>query len=216
MYYIPMLAYVLRFFRGSFQSPLPWEGRLEEFFNNEVIAQVDPIPSQSEALEQGVFMTYPGFALIGEQVGWTAFSWFVVWLCIYKGVAVTGKVVYFTSVVSATLFLLSPVADIISRMGFPIVMIIVLLVRGVTLPNAVDGLRIYAGSFFGEKLQSGQIWQAALGQVFYSTGVGFGYYTAYASYNAVNANPAADALIIACSNSLYEITAGFAVFGIVG
>lgn len=142
-------------------------------------------------------MSYPGVGIIGEHVGWTAFSWVIVWLCIYKGVSVTGKVVYVT-------------------MGLPIIMIIVLVVRGATLPNAIDGIRLYVGSFDADQLVGGQIWQAALGQVFYSTGVGFGYYTAYASYNAANANAAQDAVIIACCNSIFEIAAGFAVFSVVG
>lgn len=48
-------------------------------------------------------------------------------------------------------------------MGLPIIMIVVLLVRGATLPNAVDGIRLYAGVFNGDQLACGQIWQQALG-----------------------------------------------------
>lgn len=193
-----MLSWVLRFFRGSFQSPLPWEGRLNDFYENDVLRAVDPVPADpATAIEQGVMMSYPGTGLVGEHVGWNAFSWFIVWLCIYKGVSVTGKVVYVT-------------------MGLPIIMVIVLIARGATLPGSIDGIRLYVGQFNGGQLVGGQIWQDALGQVFYSTGVGFGYYTAYASYNAQNANAAQDAILICCSNSLFEISCGFAVFAVVG
>ena len=197
LYYVPMLSWVMRFFRGSFESPLPWEGRLEDFYNIDVLGRVDAVPPLEEALATNTFMSYPGVSLIGEQVGWNAFSWFVVWICIYGGTRVTGKVVYIT-------------------MALPIIIVLVLIVRGATLPGAIDGIRLYVGEFNGGQLVGGQIWQDALGQVFYSTGVGFGYYTAYASYNAKNANAVQDAILICCCNSLFEIACGFAVFSIVG
>lgn len=114
-----------------------------------------------------------------------------------KGIATTGKVVYFT-------------------MGFPLVMLFVLIGRGVSLPNARDGICLFWCEFNGGQLAQGAIWQAATGQVFYSTGVGFGYFTAYASFNSQQANAVADAIIICCSNAAFETLAAFAVFGIVG
>lgn len=48
------------------------------------------------------------------------------------------------------------------------------------------------------------------------TGVGFGFYTAYASYNRECANSCQDAVIISCVNAAFEVILTFAVFGIVG
>ncbi|KAF7192485.1 Sodium- and chloride-dependent GABA transporter 1 [Pseudocercospora fuligena] len=197
LYYVPMLSWVLRFFRASFQSPLPWENNLQNFWENDVLRNVAASQPLAEALESNTIMSYPGTDLIGEHVGWNAFSWFIVFLCIYGGTRVTGKVVYVT-------------------MGLPIIIIFVLIVRGATLPGAIDGIKQYVGEFNGGQLVAGQIWQDSLGQVFYSTGVGFGYYTAYASYNAQNANAVQDAILICCCNSIFEIACGFAVFSIVG
>jgi solute carrier family 6 GABA transporter-like protein 1 len=53
-------------------------------------------------------------------------------------------------------------------------------------------------------------------QVFFSTGVGFGYYTTYASYNRKFANAVQDAIIIVSANVTFEIFMAFGVFGIVG
>lgn len=75
---------------------------------------------------------------------------------------------------------------------------------------------MYFGSWHSEKLAGTGIWQDAVGQVFYSTGVGFGYYTAYASYNAQFANAAQDAVLLACINAFLEAALAFAAFGIVG
>lgn len=124
-------------------------------------------------------------------------SRFCVWACMCGGVGVTGRAVYFT-------------------MALPIVMTIIILGRSVSLPNAVDGIRLYFATWNGDQLGRGQIWQTACGQVFFSTGVGFGYYISYASYNQKYANAVQDAFILVCSNCLFETVAAFAVFGVVG
>jgi len=196
-YYVPILSWVLRYFRSSFTSPLPWTGRGQEFYMQDAIRNVDPIPGNTSGSAVTSYTQYPGTSLIGETVGWCAFMWFLVWLCMFRGVGLTGRVVYIT-------------------MGLPIVMIIILIGRGVSLPNSIDGIRMYFAEWHGDKLAGGAIWQAACGQIFFSIGVGFGYFTSYASYNSRYANAVQDALIIAFSNSLYEVLAGFAVFGIIG
>lgn len=185
-----MLAYVLRYFEGSFQSPLPWEGDTESFYRG-VTAHVEPVEGDNG------YMVYPGTSVVPELAAWTFFAWFCVWICLAKGIATTGKVVYFT-------------------MGFPLVMLVVLIGRGVSLPNARDGICLFWCEFNGGQLAQAQIWQDATAQVFYSTGVGFGYFMAYASYNSQQANAVADAIIICCSNAGFETMAAFAVFGVVG
>lgn len=57
----------------------------------------------------------------------------------YKGVVITGRVVYFT-------------------MGLPVVTMIVLLGRGVSLPNAIDGIRLHMATWRGELLGDRYIW----------------------------------------------------------
>ena len=198
LYYVPMLGWVLRYFQHSFQSPLPWEGRINDFYRNDVTADVPPVGGSFNADGSvASYVSYPGTAIIPETAAWTFFAWFVVWLCLAKGVATTGKVVYFT-------------------MGLPIVVLFILIGRGTSLPNAGDGIGLFWAEFNGGQLAQGQIWQDALGQVFYSTGVGFGYFTAYASYNSQFSNAVADSIIICCSNAAFETLAAFAVFGVVG
>ncbi|KAL1858107.1 hypothetical protein Daus18300_010108 [Diaporthe australafricana] len=196
-YYVPILAWVMTYFRHSFSNPLPWQGDHVNFYYNEVIRNPDPIPGNIVNASVSQYTEYSGTGLIGETVGWCAFTWFIVWLCMYKGVGITGRVVYFT-------------------MGLPVVTMIILLGRGVSLPNAIDGIRLYMATWRGELLGDGYIWQMACGQIFFSIGLGMGYFTSYASYNNQHQNVVQDVLIIVICNSLYEIVGCFAVFGIIG
>ncbi|KAF2267732.1 SNF-domain-containing protein [Lojkania enalia] len=198
-YFTVNLAWIMNYFRNSFTSPLPWENRINEFYNQDVIANPDPISGSLTEDGDSVaqYTRYPAIGLLGETVGWTAFIWFLVWVSIFRGVGLTGRVVYFT-------------------MGLPIVTTIIIVGRAVSLENAGAGIELLWATWRGGQLASGTVWQTAVGQVFFSTGVGFGYFTSYASYNAKHSNAVMDAILICSSNVLFENFAAFAVFGVVG
>jgi len=197
-YFTVNLAWIMNYFRNSFTSPLPWMNRLEDFYNNDVIA--NPTPGTGSLNDDGsvaAYTSYPSVGLIGETVGWSIFIWFLIWASIFRGVGMTGRVVYFT-------------------MGLPIVTTIILVGRSLSLDNASEGVRLLWATWRSDQLASGTVWQTAVGQVFFSTGIGFGYFTSYASYNAKHSNAVMDAILICGSNVLFENFAAFAVFGVVG
>lgn len=101
-------------------------------------------------------------------------------------------------------------------MGLPIVVVIILIGRSCSLPNAGEGLKLVWGTWDSDKIASGSLWQAACGQVFFSIGVGFGYFTSYASYNQKYSNAVQDSLIIAISNAVFENCCALAVLAAVG
>lgn len=191
-YYIAIMAYVLVYFRHSFRAPIPWAADNRAFFANEVHRAVDPVENATTG-----WISYPGTAVVGETLGWEILTWILVYLSIFRGVAITGKVVYLT-------------------MLLPLVMCIVLLVRSVTLSDARAGILQYIGKWNGASLRSGKIWSAAIRQIFFSIGTGFGYFIAYASFVNIHSNAVQDALIIALSNCLIEVIMGFAAFAVIG
>ena len=81
-YFTVNLAWIMNYFRNSFHSPLPWENRIEEFYMGDVVANVDPVLGNLTEGNGAVlkYTVYPGVALIGETVGWSAFIWFLIWL----------------------------------------------------------------------------------------------------------------------------------------
>jgi len=161
-----------------------------------VVANKDPIPPGEGGNDTG-YVQFPGTAMIGETTGWMCFTWFLVWVCIFKGVGLTGRVVYWT-------------------MGLPIVVTIILVGRSLSLDNASEGVKYFWATWRGSELANGRLWQTACGQVFFSTGVGFGYFTSYASYNRKHSNAVVDAIAIVSSNVAFENIAAFAVYGVVG
>lgn len=192
-YYVPILAWAFTYFRLSFQNPLPWKDKdTTDFFLYSVVRNLDPVGG-----EDGGMLSYPGRGIIMETALWSLFTYVLVWMCTFKGVGLTGRVIYVT-------------------MALPLVMIAILAIRSLSLPNASDGFRLYLGVWRTESLQGPGVWQDAFGQMFFSIGVGFGYFTSYASYNNKYANAVQDAFIIALSNSAIEIISALAVMGVVG
>lgn len=97
-YFTVNLAWIMVYFRNSFTSPLPWTGRIDDFYNKDVIANPDPVQGALSENGKSVlsYTSYPDVKLIGETVGWSAFVWFLIWVSIFRGVGLTGRVVYFT------------------------------------------------------------------------------------------------------------------------
>ena len=65
---------------------------------------------------------------------------------------------------------------------FPYVILIALLVRGVTLPGATDGLLFLIKPDWYKLLEWG-VWQEAASQLFFSLGVSWGGLMMFGSYN---------------------------------
>jgi solute carrier family 6 GABA transporter-like protein 1 len=150
-YYNVIIAWAMVYLGRSFESPLPWAENAGKFFEEEVIRNVGETIADSNG------------AIIWATWAATVFIWACVFLFLFKGVDVLGKIVYVT-------------------MGVPVFMLFVLVARGVTLDNASDGIHLYIGVWRGAELWKPVIWQDAVGQIFFSIGAGFGVFTAYARY----------------------------------
>ncbi|KAJ1527615.1 hypothetical protein ONE63_007578 [Megalurothrips usitatus] len=125
-----------------------------------------------------------------------AVTWLSVWAVTCCGVRSSGKAAYFLAL-------------------FPYVIMAMLLVRGVTLPGALDGILFFVRPDFGRLLDP-TVWYAAVTQCFFSLGVGFGSIVMMSSYNGFNHNIHRDALIVTSMDTMTSLLAGCTIFGILG
>lgn len=95
------------------------------------------------------------------------------------------------------------------------VLILILVIRGITLPGAVDGLE-YMFKPNWAALGDSKVWIAAYGQIFYSLSIGFAIMLAYSSYLPKKTDVVNSAFITATANHGFEVFAGIGVFGIMG
>ncbi|MBU0497048.1 MAG: sodium-dependent transporter [Candidatus Thermoplasmatota archaeon] len=124
----------------------------------------------------------------------------VIWLCVflilYKGVSRIGKVVAIT-------------------VPLPTILLIILTVRGLTLPGAMDGISYYLTPDFS-KLGDVNVWLAAYAQVFFSLSIAQGIMITYASFLKKKSDITNNAFIISLADAGTSFLAGFTVFSVVG
>ncbi|GAA6099937.1 sodium- and chloride-dependent GABA transporter 2, partial [Tachysurus ichikawai] len=212
IYYIIVLAWGIFYLSFSFSWDLPWascnntwntDACVEFQRRNDSIDQSHLENATSPVIEfweRRVLRISSGIDEIGE-LHWDMtlcllFAWILCYFCIWKGVKSTGKVVYFTAT-------------------FPYVMLLVLLIRGITLPGAWRGIRFYLYPDLG-RLADPQVWMDAGTQIFFSYAICLGCLTALGSYNKYNNNCYRDCVALCFLNSGTSFVAGFAIFSILG
>ncbi|XP_022130989.1 sodium- and chloride-dependent GABA transporter 1 [Pieris rapae] len=227
VYYIVILAWAIFYFFMSMRSDVPWRD-CDNYWNTDTCVNPydrknltcwssmdmttyctlngkniskallsDPV---KEFWERRALQISSGIEHIGnirwELAGTLLLVWILCYFCIWKGVRWTGKVVYFTAL-------------------FPYFLLTVLLIRGITLPGAMEGIKFYIMPNMSKLFES-EVWIDAVTQIFFSYGLGLGTLVALGSYNKFTNNVYKDALIVCTVNSSTSMFAGFVIFSVVG
>ena len=93
------------------------------------------------------------------------------------------------------------------------VFMIILIIRGLTLPSGPQGLRLLFTPNW-DIMNNPDVWKGAFAQIFFSLSLGFGIMTAYASYLPKNSDCSANAMMVSFMNCSFEFLAGVAIFTI--
>ncbi|KAJ8407878.1 hypothetical protein AAFF_G00269220 [Aldrovandia affinis] len=216
-YYNVIIAWSLYYLFSSFTSELPWlkcgnswnslnctDPKLlnGSFLGNGTTYSKYKFTPAAEFYERGVLHLHEskGIQDLGQPRWQLSLCLvavvFILYFSLWKGVKSSGKVVYITATM-------------------PYVVLFVLLIRGITLPGAMDGIRAYLHIDF-KQLNNPTVWIDAATQIFYSLGAGFGVLIAFASYNKFDNNCYRDALLTSTINCVTSFFSGFAIFSVLG
>uniref|UniRef100_A0A3Q3W523 Transporter n=1 Tax=Mola mola TaxID=94237 RepID=A0A3Q3W523_MOLML len=200
-YYNLVITWALYYLFNSFHAPLPWQNCNNTWNTPNCTSHATNSSYSSTASQEFFNLHMHDSHCETGNIRWELclillLAWILIYLCIFKGVKSTGKVVYFTAL-------------------FPYVILIALLINNVQLPGAIDGIKFFIVPEW-DKLLSMEVWVNAAAQIFNSIGIGFGSLMAMSSYNSFKNNVLKDALTISIVNSLTSILAGFVIFSAFG
>ncbi|XP_034654611.1 sodium-dependent nutrient amino acid transporter 1 isoform X2 [Drosophila subobscura] len=204
-YYSSIMALTLRFLVASLGSELPWSHCWVQWgsdcHDGSIVNATGKMSPAQLYFEREILHEVPnidnGLGMPNlDLVGCLFVSWLIIEAVLLRGIKSSGKAAYFLGV-------------------FPYVVLLILLLRAVTLPGAIDGI-IYFFKPQWRQLLDPLVWYAAVTQVFFSLAICFGTVITYASYNNFNRNVYKDIVIITTMDSCSSIIAGCITFGILG
>ncbi|KAJ7309106.1 hypothetical protein JRQ81_008436 [Phrynocephalus forsythii] len=210
-YYNTIMAWALYYLVSSFTDELPWtscanpwntDNCTNYFSNTSIVWTTNSTSPAEEFYTRHVLQVHRSRGLddLGG-ISWQLtlcllFIFTIVYFSIWKGVKTSGKVVWVTAT-------------------FPYVILLILLIRGATLPGAWRGVIYYLKPDW-PKLLATQVWVDAAAQIFFSLGPGFGVLLAFASYNKFHNNCFKDALVTSAVNCMTSFVSGFVIFTVLG
>ncbi|XP_054611802.1 sodium- and chloride-dependent GABA transporter 2-like [Dunckerocampus dactyliophorus] len=210
--YIIIIAWAFFYLFSSLRADLPWatcthewntDSCIDTSLSNQSLSMADRHNSTQPVVEfwqRRVLKISGGIEEVGslrwELVMCLILTWIICYFCVWKGIKSTGKAAYFTAT-------------------FPYAMLLILLIRGVTLPGAMDGIIYYIYPDV-TRLSDPQVWMDAGTQIFFSYAIGLGFLTSLGSYNTYNNNCYKDCFYLCLLNSATSVVAGFAIFSVLG
>uniref|UniRef100_A0A8C5T244 Sodium-dependent serotonin transporter n=1 Tax=Laticauda laticaudata TaxID=8630 RepID=A0A8C5T244_LATLA len=210
-YYNTIIAWALFYFCSSFARTLPWAScnnpwntpSCLSYFEDGNVSWTNFSKSPAEEFYMRHVLQVQnshGLSDVGEIRWQLLLCLFLIFTTVYfslwKGIKTSGKVVW----VTATL---------------PYIVLLILLIRGATLPGAWRGIVFYLQPDW-QKLKSMAVWVDAAAQIFFSLGPGFGVLLALASYNPFNNNCYRDAIVTSLVNCFTSFLSGFVIFTVLG
>ncbi|XP_041978591.1 uncharacterized protein LOC121732704 [Aricia agestis] len=208
-YYMSIIGLCMYYFAMSFSGTLPWAVCQPDWPNcvpsgasvNMTAIEGEPTSSAEYYFTRTVLRQSDG---IHDGIGTPIWdltlcllaSWAVIWLIVARGVKSSGKAAWFLAI-------------------FPYCVLIILLIRAVTLPGAVNGIIFFINPEWSKILEL-QVWYAAVTQVFFSLSVCSGALIMFSSYNGFTQNVYRDSMIVTTLDTFTSLISGITIFGVLG
>jgi len=191
-YYAVILAWCLSFLyysiEGIVKGGLPWAGQ-----------GLEGVQKAKDFFRKDYLQFNEGFSLgrlRAPIVLSLVVTWAAMYLCIFRGIRLVGKVVMWT-------------------VPLPWLMLLILTIRGLTLDGAVRGLEYYLEPNW-TRLADPTTWRWAFGQMFFSMSLAFGIMITYASFLHRKSDLNNNAAITGLADVGTSFVAGLAVFATLG
>lgn len=125
-----------------------------------------------------------------------AVVWVIIYFCVWQGTTSVGQIVLYS-------------------VPLPVLLLLVLLIRAVTLPGFFSGWQVYLTPNWSS-LIAPEVWTAAFSQTFFTLTLGFGIMIVYASYKDREDDISQNTWLTAIINGSISLFAGLVVFAILG
>ncbi|KRW98849.1 hypothetical protein PPERSA_04782 [Pseudocohnilembus persalinus] len=190
-YYNLILGYSMYYLWKSFQFPLPWS--VDQTSENEVPWNTsyfyDDVLKSTDSINELGGMVWPLFLCY-------CLSQLVVFLCIQKGVAVSGRIALFTAT-------------------SPYILLFLLMIRGFFLDGAWDGIAFLLTPDLN-KLTELTVWSDAAAQVIFQFSAGIGILVFFGSYRDKRQEVQKTSIQVPLLTCLCGFLSAFAVFSFMG
>eukprot|EP01063_Lacrimia_lanifica_P037698 TRINITY_DN7816_c0_g1_i1.p1 TRINITY_DN7816_c0_g1~~TRINITY_DN7816_c0_g1_i1.p1 ORF type:complete len:609 (+),score=92.10 TRINITY_DN7816_c0_g1_i1:54-1880(+) len=199
-YYNMLLVYCVFYVVHSFESPLPWSREAyaehspdyqnmssEHYWQNVVLHRL-PKEELHTSNDTGGIEWHLVCGLL--------FIWLLVFAALFKGIHSSSKAAYIT-------------------VPLPILLMVIMFFRAITLPGAFKGLHYYT-RFDMDKMWDPEVWAMGCGQIMFSLSAGMGTAITMSSFTPKTEDVVRVTYIIAGSNSCFSLLAGVVVFSLLG
>jgi len=199
-YYNAIIAWCLFYLWSSFTTELPWAKCPHDYITGKNMTECE-MSSETQYFWFRTTLDSSDSLDNFDSINWKilatlTIAWVGIYLILMKGIASSGKVVYFTAM-------------------FPYFVLTIFFFRGITLTGATVGLmHMFTPKL--EKLLEPTVWLEAANQVFYSFGLAFGSIISFGSYNNPQKNCVKDVLMISVANLLTAVYGCAVIFSILG
>ncbi|XP_004074449.1 sodium-dependent neutral amino acid transporter B(0)AT1 [Oryzias latipes] len=200
LYYNTLIGWILWYLFNSFQEPLPWTQCPLNDSKTEFVSECQ----RSSTVDYYFYrVSLNSTASIADSGGLhppivicLLAAWTVVAICCIRGISTSGKAVYVTAIL-------------------PYIVLAIFLIRGLTLPGAVNGIKFLFIPDVKELIKP-STWLDAGAQVFYAFGLAWGGLISFSSYNPVHNNCVQDAVILSVVTGLTSVYAATVTYSIIG
>uniref|UniRef100_A0A8C7YQX0 Transporter n=1 Tax=Oryzias sinensis TaxID=183150 RepID=A0A8C7YQX0_9TELE len=200
LYYNTLIGWILWYLFNSFQEPLPWTQCPLNDSKTEFVSECQRSSTVDYYFYRvslnSTFSIADSGGLHPPIVICLLAAWTVVAICCIRGISTSGKAVYVTAIL-------------------PYIVLAIFLIRGLTLPGAVNGIKFLFIPDVKELIKP-STWLDAGAQVFYAFGLAWGGLISFSSYNPVHNNCMQDAVILSAVTGLTSIYAATVTYSIIG